>query len=59
MAGVVKSRGPHHFASSSGSVHALNTAEAGARTMRFIRSAGSPGCIMITRPLVGVVAHIS
>jgi hypothetical protein len=57
MAGVVKPRGPHHVASSSDSVHALNTAEVGAPTMRFIRSASSPGCIMITRLLVDAVAR--
>jgi hypothetical protein len=59
MVGMVKPRGPHHFASSSGSVHALNTAEAGAWTMRFIPSVSSPGCTVITRLLVDAVAHIA
>src|SRR5215218_11038199 len=59
MAGVVKPRGPHHFASSSGTVHALNTADAGAHTMRFIRSASSSGCTITTRLLMDAVAHIS
>jgi hypothetical protein len=59
MAGVVKPRGPHHFASFSGSVHALNTVEAGARNMRFIRRASSPGCTVITDLLVDAVGHYS
>ena len=57
MAGVVNPRGPHHLASSSGSVHALNTAQAGARTTRFIQRASSPGCTVITRLLVDAVAR--
>ena len=57
MAGVVKPRGPHHLASSSGSVHALNTAEGGARRTRFIPRASSPGCTMITRLLLDAVAR--
>jgi hypothetical protein len=57
MAGVVKPRGPHHLASSSGSVHALNTVEGGARRTRFIPSASPPGCIMLTRLLVDAVAR--
>jgi hypothetical protein len=56
MVGVVKPRGPHHFASSSGSVHALNTVEGDARKTRFIRSASSLGCTVITRLLVDAVA---
>jgi hypothetical protein len=59
MVGVVKPRGPHHFASSSGSVHALNTVEAGARKTRFIRSASSLGRTVITRLLVDAVARSS
>ena len=58
MAGVVKPRGPHHLASSSGSVHALNTMERGARTTRFIPSASSLGCTLITRLLVDVVTRL-
>jgi hypothetical protein len=56
MVGVVKPRGPHHFASSSGSVHALNTVAGGTPTMRVIRSASSLGCTVITRLLVDAVA---
>src|SRR5215216_2921253 len=53
MAGVVKPRGPHHFASSCGSVHARNTAAAGARRTRFIHSTSSLGCTVTTHLLMG------
>ena len=43
MLGVVNPAGPHHFASSSGSVNALNTAERGAPRARFKFSVSPPG----------------
>src|SRR4030095_9842341 len=52
-------RGPHHFANSSGTVHALNTVKAGACKTRFNLSPSSSGCTVTTRLLMDAVAHIS